>query len=48
LEQVDREVKRTTLRYEEWEVLFRQRLQLEQYILRKMLGIGSAQKRRAA
>jgi hypothetical protein len=48
LEQVDREVKRTTLRYEEWEVLFRQRLQLEQYMLRKMLGIGGAQKRRAA
>lgn len=46
LADIDEEIKRTTLRYEEWEVLFRQRLQLEQYILRKMLNMK--RNRRAA
>jgi hypothetical protein len=38
LEGIDRKIERITLRYEEWEVLYRQRLQLEQYMLRKMTG----------
>jgi hypothetical protein len=37
LDAIDRKIERITLRYEEWEVLFRQRLQLEQYMLRKLV-----------
>jgi hypothetical protein len=47
LQSIDRKCDQTPLRYEEWEVLYRERLQLELFMLRKMRERGQDRRRAA-